>query len=141
MKILIAVDGSAYSIKAVKQVIKHFNWFSSMPELHLLHVKLPLPPGRARSFLGKEVVNTYYEEESEAALAPSEKLLRKNEIPFRSTWAVGDIAQEIQSYVKKNKIDMIVMGSHGHGALTNLVMGSIATKVLASSSVPVMIVR
>jgi nucleotide-binding universal stress UspA family protein len=36
---------------------------------------------------------------------------------------------------------MIVMGSHGHGALTNLVMGSVTTKVLAITSVPVLIVR
>jgi nucleotide-binding universal stress UspA family protein len=141
MKILIAVDGSRYSIKAVKHVIKHFNWFSAPPELHLLHVKLPLPSGRARSFLGQDVVNNYYREESEAALAPSEKLLRKNDIPFHGGYKVGDVAQEIQSYVKKNKVDMIVMGSHGHGALTNLVMGSVATKVLASTAVPVLIVR
>jgi len=36
---------------------------------------------------------------------------------------------------------MIVMGSHGHGALQNLVMGSVATKVLAVTKVPVLIVR
>ena len=141
MKILIAVDGSPYSIKAVKHVIKHFNWFSSAPDLHLLHVKLPLPPGRARSFLGNDVVNNYYQEEAEAALAPSEKLLRKHEIPFRTGYKVGEIAHEIQAYAKKNKIDMIVMGSHGHGALSNLVMGSVATKVLASTTAPVLIVR
>ena len=141
MKILIAVDGSPYSIKAVKHVIKHFDWFSAPPELHLLHVKLPLPPGRARSFLGNDVVDKYFREESEAALAPSEKLLRKKDIPFRTGYKVGDIANEIQAYVKKNKIDMIVMGSHGHSALTNLVMGSTATKVLASTDVPVLIVR
>lgn len=141
MKILIAVDGSSYSIKAVKHVIKHFNWFSGPLDLHLLHVKLPLPPGRARSFLGSDVVDNYYREESEAALAPSEKLLRKKELPFRSGYKVGDIANEIQAYVKKNKIDLVVMGSHGHGALSNLVMGSVATKVLASTDVPVLIVR
>lgn len=141
MKILIAVDGSRYSSKAVKHAIKHFDWFSGSPELHLLHVKLPLPPGRARSFLGADVVNNYYREESEAALAPSEKLLRKNDIAFRSGYKVGDIASEIQAYVKKNKIDMIIMGSHGHTALSNLVMGSVATKVLASTDVPVLIVR
>jgi len=141
MKILIAVDGSPYSIKAVKHVIKHFNWFSGPPDLHLLHVKLPLPPGRARSFLGNDVVDNYYREEAEAALKPSEKLLRKNGIAFRSGYKVGEVGNEIQTYVKKNKVDMIVMGSHGHGALSNLVMGSVATKVLASTDVPVLIVR
>lgn len=141
MKILLAVDGSAYSRKAVRHLVRHVDWFRSPPELHLLHVKLPLPPGRARSFLGDDTVNQYYKAEAEAALAPSEKLLRKEAIPFQSTYRVGDIAGEIQSYVKKNKIDMIVMGSHGHGALENLVMGSVATKVLAVTQVPVLIVR
>lgn len=141
MKILVAVDGSAYSSKAIKHVIKHCDWFKDTPELHLLHVKLPLPPGRSRSVLGTETINNYYREESEAALAGAEKLLRKNEIPFRAGYRIGDVADEIQAYVKKNKIDMIVMGSHGHGALQNLVMGSVATKVLAITKVPVLIVR
>ncbi|HEY0847864.1 MAG TPA: universal stress protein [Noviherbaspirillum sp.] len=141
MKILLAVDGSPYSRKAVKHLLKHFDWFRNAPELHLLHVKLPLPPGRARSFLGNDTVNNYYQEESEAALRPSEKILRKEGIPFQSSYRIGDIAKEIQSYVKKNRIDMIVMGSHGHGALQNLVMGSVATKVLAVTQVPVLIVR
>jgi len=141
MRILIAVDGSAYSRKAVNHVVKHFDWFNGAPELYLLHVKLPLPPGRARSFLGNETVNTYYREEAEAALAPAEKILRKKDIPYRAEFKVGDIADEIRNYVKKNKIDMIVMGSHGQGALQNLVMGSAATKVLAVTKVPVLIVR
>jgi nucleotide-binding universal stress UspA family protein len=33
------------------------------------------------------------------------------------------------------------MGSHGHGTLVNLVMGSVATKVLAQSKIPVLLVR
>jgi nucleotide-binding universal stress UspA family protein len=36
---------------------------------------------------------------------------------------------------------MIVMGSHGHGALANVVLGSVTTKVLAIATVPVLIVR
>lgn len=141
MKILVAVDGSSYSNKAVKHVIKHYDWFNGAPELHLLHVKLPLPPGRARSFLGSEIVDGYYRDESQKALASAERLLRKQGIPFHSAYAVGDVAGEIQSHVKKNKIDLIVMGSHGHGALKNLVMGSVATKVLAVTRAPVLIVR
>lgn len=141
MKILIAVDGSSYSNKAVKHVIKHYDWFQDKPELHLLHVKLPIPPGRARAFLGVETVNNYYREEAEAALASAERILRKQDLPYRASYEIGDIADEIQAYVKKNKIDMVVMGSHGHGALQNLVMGSVATKVLAVTKVPVLIVR
>jgi nucleotide-binding universal stress UspA family protein len=94
-----------------------------------------------RAIAGKELVERYYQEEADAALAPAEKELRKLTIPFQRSYKVGDIAKEIQAYASKNNIDMIVMGSHGHGALKNLVLGSIATKVLATTKTPVLIVR
>ncbi|HJV50969.1 MAG TPA: universal stress protein [Noviherbaspirillum sp.] len=141
MKILIAVDGSSYTAKAIKHVVAHLDWFSGEPELHLLHVKLPIPPGRSRAFLGEDAIKRYYDEEARDALASAERLLRKQELPYVASYRVGEVAEEIRAYTKKYKIDMIVMGSHGHGALQNLVMGSTTTKVLAITSVPVLIVR
>lgn len=146
MKILLAADGSDYTIRAANFLIAHFDWFKDKPELHLLHVKLAIPAGlaftRARELLGEAVIDTYYKEESERALAPAEELLRTGGIPFQSTYKVGSIAEEICLYASTNSVDMIVMGSHGHGALTNLVMGSVATKVLATAlTMPVLVVR
>lgn len=146
MKILLAVDGSDYTIKAADFLIRHFDWFKNTPELHLLHVKLPIPAGlaigRARALLGEEVIESYYKEEAERALAPAEELLRAGDVPFQSSYLVGDIAEEIRLYASKNMIDLIVMGSHGLGALKSLVMGSVATKVLATTiPIPVLIVR
>ena len=145
MKILLAVDGSAFTSKAVKYLATHLQWFQDAPELHLLHVKLPIPAGlavtRARAILGDAAVDNYYKEEAAAALAPAEKMLRKREIPFQSTYKIGDIAHEIQRYASEQKIDLIVMGSHGHGTLASVVLGSVATKVLATTSIPVLIVR
>lgn len=141
MKILLAVDGSEYSIKAANYLVSHFEWFKASPELHVLHVKAPIPEGRARAVLGHEAVENYYKEESEVALAPASKVLRENGVPFNVGYVVGDVAKKLQSYVKEHGIDLIVMGSHGHSALQNLVMGSVATKVLATTTVPVMLVR
>lgn len=141
MNILIGVDGSEYTEKAVRHVVKHLNWFQGAPKLHLLHVMTPIPPGRARAFLGDDAVNNYYREESKDALEPAERILQAENLPFQAGYEVGNIAEEIQSYVKKHKIDLLVIGSHGHGALQNLVMGSVATKILAATTVPVLIVR
>jgi len=141
MKILLAVDGSLYSLKAADFLAAHLEWFKTPAELHLLHVKLPIPPGHARAAMGKEVVERYYCEESEAALKPTQEALRTHGVPFQSMFKVGEIGAEIQAYAEENAIDMIVMGSHGHGALKNLVMGSVATKVLATTKLPVLIVR
>jgi len=141
MKILLAVDGSAYSLKAVDFLALHLKWFKDPVELHLLHVKLPIPPGHARAVPGKEAVQRYYREESETALAPTREALHKHGISFHSSFKVGDISAEIQEYAEENAIDMIVMGSHGHGALKNLILGSVAAKILADTKLPVLIVR
>ena len=42
---------------------------------------------------------------------------------------------------EKGKFDLVLMGSHGHSSLGNLVMGSVATKGLANCGVPVLLVR
>ena len=145
MKILFAVDGSDYTVKAANYLATHFAWFQGAPELHLLHVKLPIPVGlavvQAERILGGDAVNRYYKEEAEAALAPAEEIFRKQNIPFQSTYKVGDIAREIHAYAVNNRMDMIVMGSHGHGALKNLVIGSVATKILGATDIPVLSVR
>jgi nucleotide-binding universal stress UspA family protein len=145
MKILLAVDGSTFTTKAVTYLATHLQWFQDAPELHLLHVKPPIPVGlavtQARAILGNDAVEDYYKEEAAAALGPAEKVLHKLEIPFQSTYKVGDIAHEIKHYAAEHEIDMIVMGSHGHGALAGVVLGSVATKVLATTASPVLIVR
>jgi nucleotide-binding universal stress UspA family protein len=145
MKILLAVDGSAFTIKAVNYLASHVQWFRETPDLHLLHVSLPIPSGlaltRARAILGDNALDDYYREEAEAAMAPAEEMLRKREMAFESAYRVGDIAHEIEACASAEKIDLIVMGSHGHGALANVVLGSVATKVLATTKIPVLIVR
>lgn len=146
MKILFAVDGSSYSTKAALYIATHFKNFQGPMELHLLHVHLPIPSGlalaQAERLLGGDVGDRYYKEESLAALATAEQVLRTHNIPFHSTYKVGGVAEELHDYAQKNQVDMIVMGSHGHGAFKNLVMGSVATKVLAmETGIPVLIVR
>lgn len=84
MKILLAVDGSAYTTKAIKYLVSHFEWFKENPELHVLHVKAPIPDGCARAVLGHTAVENYCQEESKAALAPAEKLLRKTKSRLRA---------------------------------------------------------
>lgn len=145
MKILLAVDGSKFTTKAVNFLTSHIANCKGGIDLHLLHVKAPIPSGLAvhgaKAFLGDDVVSNYYREEAEAALAVAEKLLRKKGLVFQSGYTVGDAPSEIDKYVKKNKINLIVMGSHGHSAIGSILLGSVTSKVLAMASAPVLIVR
>jgi nucleotide-binding universal stress UspA family protein len=54
---------------------------------------------------------------------------------------VGHPGELIAKTADSGKFDLVIMGSHGHSALGNLVMGSVATKVMAHCGTPVLLVR
>ena len=141
MKILLAADGSDYTRKAAKQLAKYVAFLKEPAEIHVLYVHPKLPYPGAASVVGKGAIEKYQKEDSDKALKVAEAELRKAELRFQPHWVVGDVCEEIGAFVKGHKIDLVVMGSHGHGALANLAMGSVATKVIAALKVPVLIVR
>src|SRR5438477_5527706 len=120
MKILLAVDGSEYSRRAANYVAKHASWLKEAPEIHLLHVHPPLPYPGAANVVGKKVIEDYQREESEAALAVTQKELAASSITPKSSWRVGEVVEEVGRYVERNAIDLIVVGSHGRSAMTTL---------------------
>lgn len=141
MKILLAVDGSPFTMRAVEHLLQHMAWFREPPELHLLHVHLPIPSARARAVVGAEILEGYYREESEAALDVAAQPLRAAGKKFVSSYRVGEVGVEMAKYVAEHDITLVVMGTHGHGDLKKLFMGSTATKIVAAVSVPVMLVK
>lgn len=140
MKILLAVDGSAYSKKMLAYLATHDSLLNNTNDYSVFTAQAALPP-RARAAVGKEIVDTYYAEECEKVLAPVAKFLLRHGINAQSSWKVGNAAESIAKMAEQGKFDLLVMGSHGHGALANLVMGSVATQVLAHCKVPVLLVR
>lgn len=141
MKILIAVDGSAQALATVEALRKRLGWFGGPVELTLFYSHPPLPYKHAAAWAGKEAIHRYYEEESDEALAAARTLLDDHAIPHGYEKRVGEPAHEIVAFATSGDYDLVVMGTHGHTALANLVMGSIATKVLASSKVPVLFMK
>lgn len=139
MKILLAVDGSPYTKKMLAYLATH-ELFKSDNEYTVFTVQPALPP-RARAAVGKEIVDQYYEEEAEKVLAPVSKFLLRHKIDAKSSWKTGPAGESIAKFADSGKFDLLVMGSHGHSALGNLVMGSVATQVLAHCKVPVLLVR
>lgn len=140
MKILLAVDGSSYTKKMLAYVTTHMEIFSGDNEFTALTVQSALPP-RARAAVGKEVVDQYYAEEAAKVLEPVTKFLGRHDLKVKSTSKVGNAGETIAKTAESGKYDMVIMGSRGHGALGSLVMGSVATRVLANCSTPVLLVR
>ena len=53
----------------------------------------------------------------------------------------GDPAEEIVVLAKDEKIDLIIMGTHGKGAINKFFFGSVAQKVVRDATVPVLTVK
>ncbi len=141
MKILLAVDGSRYTKKMLAYLVTHEETFAAnQNEFTLFTAHSPLP-ANARMALGKDVVDKYHVDEAERVLAPASKFLTRHGIDAKSAWKIGHAGEAIAKFAETGKYDLVLMGSHGHGALANLVMGSAATRVLAHCKVPVLLVR
>lgn len=141
LKILIAADGSPCTKLAARHVAEHLDWFSRKPDIHVVHVQPPMPYPRAQALVGKAAVLAYQKEEAETALAVARAELDKAGVAYRTSWRVGDVVAELAAYIKANRIDLLVMGSHGHGALANLALGSVAQKCLATLELPILVLR
>jgi nucleotide-binding universal stress UspA family protein len=140
MKILLAVDGSTFSKKMLAYLATHDTLFTQDHEYTVFNAQSALPP-RARAALGKDTVEKYYAEEGEKVLNPITKFLKRHGIEAKTSFKVGHAGELISKTAEQGKFDLLVMGSHGNGALLTLVMGSVATQVLAHCKVPVLLVR
>ena len=140
MKILVAADGSSYTKQMLAYLAAHDEWLGGAHEYTVIHTVTAVP-ARAASVLDKQVLKDYYESEGEKVFKPIRQFFEKQGIKASYVAKVGPAAETIASTADKGKFDLLMMGSHGHGTLTNLVMGSVATKVLANCSTPVLLVR
>jgi len=140
MKILLAVDGSTYTKKMLAYLATHEEMFGPNNAISMITVQAPLPP-RARAAIGAVAANEYYEEESRKVTGAVAKFLKRHGIEAKAIHKVGSPGEQISKAADAGKFDLVVMGSHGHSALGNLVMGSVATQVLAHCGVPVLLVR
>jgi nucleotide-binding universal stress UspA family protein len=140
MKILVPVDGSSFTKRMLAYLAAHDEWLGDHQEYVLLHVAPAVPPSAA-AVLDRAVLKAHYAEESDKVFKPIRAFFAKQKIKAEFVAKAGVAADVISEVARKGKFDLLMMGSHGHGTLTNLVMGSVATKVLANCGVPVLLVR
>lgn len=141
MKILVAVDGSPYTKRMLGYLAAHDEWLGSFHRYTVIHAVPSIPP-RAAAVIDKATLKAYYEEEGEKVLKPIRAFFAKNrDLAVEFVTRPGSAADIISAAAAKGDFDLVMMGSHGHGSLANLVMGSVATKVMAHCKTPVLLVR
>lgn len=142
MKVLIPVDGSECSLRAVDFVVRKLRpSCGGQLDIRLLAVHAPIPYPRAIAVIGHEKAQEYYEEEGNAALQPARARLDRDRISYQAQLRVGEPGETIARYASEIGVDQIVMGTHGRGSVGRLLMGSVATKVVQLAEVPVLLVK
>jgi nucleotide-binding universal stress UspA family protein len=140
MKILVAADGSSCTKRMLAYLAAHDEWLGSQHAYTVLHA-VPTVPPRAAAAIDKAALKSYYDDEAERVFKPIRTFFGKQGLQANFVAKMGPAADSIAAVAAKGGFDLLVMGSHGSGTLGNLVMGSVATKVLAHCKAPVLLIR
>ena len=139
-RVLVPTDFSEASQVALEYAVAVAEAFEA--SLHLLHVVERLPSDVWQS--SSAVPAGLYEEVERGAREGVNRLLteqQRTRLRVQSAVQAGKPFLEIIRYARDHDIDLIVMGTHGRGPVVQLLMGSVAEKVVRKAPCPVLTVR
>lgn len=140
MKVLLAVDGSPYTKRMLAFLAAHDDMLAGRNHYTVLTVVPKIPPHAAR-FLSSSDLQTYYDDEAEKVLGPVRAFLAQKRWEVDCRRESGHPADVICQAAESGEFDLLALGSHGHSAIGNLVLGSVATRVLSQCKLPVLLIR
>ena len=137
MKILVPTDGSACALRAVKYAASlrpkaSVTLISVHDETGLRHLK---------KFMPKDTVSDYLREKSDKELKSARVALDKAGVSHDIIIKTGHVAEEIAKAAKTGKYDLIVMGAKGRSILSDMLIGSVAQRVLEMTKVPLTFIK
>ena len=140
-KLLVPFDGSDNAMRALEYAIRLAKEYGPM-ELAIVYAQEPpLIYGEVAIYLPEEKAREFQRQHGEAILRPAVEKVRQAGLAFTSHTLVGDVAESIVSCAENQSCDAIVMGTRGMRAIGNLVLGSVATKVVHLTKLPVKLVK
>ena len=141
MNILLPVDGSESSLHAVRHVIAMNEQYRDPIEVHLLNVQLPVASGAVKMFISQQQLKEFYCDEALVALKDARALLDQAGVSYQHHIGVGDVAGTIVTYAKEKQCRQIVIGTRGRGSFAGALLGSVATKVVHLTDIPVLLIK
>lgn len=142
MRVLVPVDGSPNALRALEFALDKLHALApDAVELHVLNVQPEIASGDVALFVGHGKVRQYQEEQAADALAGAKAMLAARGTAYTEHVCIGHAGQTIATFAEERGCDLVVMGSRGLGGVMNVLMGSVAQKVLHDCKVPVVLIR
>ncbi|KAA6123761.1 universal stress protein [Cupriavidus cauae] len=137
--IVLATDGSAFSDAAARFIVEG-KLLQGEVTVHVVHVA-PEVTGQVRAFVSKDAIDDWHREESEKAMRSVCDILGAAQLRVEKHALSGFPPDRIVALAKSVNADAIVIGTHGRGSFFDAVLGSVAGRVVAHASCPVILVK
>jgi nucleotide-binding universal stress UspA family protein len=139
-KILVPLDGSPFA-ECVLEHVKNMAVGKQIPQVILAFVVEPINQG-VYDMPANTLADIQQQSESASVeyLKNTASKLASEGIPAEWVILHGDIAKAILDYAGKNKIDLVIMSTHGLSGISRWAMGSVAYRVARQVTVPIMLV-
>ena len=137
-KILIATDGSNNNKPAVEKGLMIARKCESTVYVVYVIDMGPFSPASLVTPPGGDIFHLM-ENEGKTVVEHVKKIA--NDLKVKTFVLSGKPAHEITEFAVKNKVDLIVIGTHGTGGIERMLLGSVADKVIRTANQPVLVVR
>ena len=138
-KILVPVDGSDNSYRALDAALFLSEKLGS--NITVLHVmeQVPITHIESQKLLSELLEN--YKKENQDILSKCLEIARKKGVTINTILLQGNPASIILDFSKKEKYDIVIMGSRGMGKFKELILGSVSSKIVHHSPCGILLIR
>jgi nucleotide-binding universal stress UspA family protein len=140
LKLLIAVDGSENALRAVRHVIGLARRGIRVEPV-VINVQPPVMAGEVGTIAPAKITEETRAVAAAEALGAAQALFGEAGVPVVARAATGDAAEAIVAAAAELGCDGIVMGRRGLGPLASLALGSVSSKIIRLTDVPVTLVK
>ncbi|MDA8109978.1 MAG: universal stress protein [Betaproteobacteria bacterium] len=138
-KLLVPVDGSEHALNAVRYAVGRVR--EAPGELLVLHVEPPVSYEEMRVYVMREEAEKIRRQACERVLSSATRLLDEAKVAYSAHLREGEIAPTIAKFAEAEKVDEVILGTRGMSTVGELLLGSVAHRVVHLVRVPVTLVR
>ncbi|MFI5303218.1 MAG: universal stress protein [Nitrospiria bacterium] len=137
-QILVPTDFSPQSERSLDYAVMMAKKFGA--KIVLFHAIEPFPYTTTDAFMivdNSEALKNI----ADNLIKNTSSLLRKRGVTVKSSLSIGSPAREIMMKAEREKVDLIIMGTHGRTGVEHVLLGSVAERVVRIARCPVLTVR